>query len=212
MSTKNLATVIASKLRTDILTGVLKGGEKLKQDHLASAFDSSHIPVREALMILVSEGLAEHIPRCGVVVSKMLVEDMREIMEMRMALESLMLRLSGPLLTDDHLKTAKLFIKLAEDETDVDKLIDYNWQYHRALYSGIKRPKLMNSIEDVWVHSERYMRYLWARFDFNEGSHQGHCDIYEACTNKDFEKAVSILHDHINNSLKMAEKIIGQES
>lgn len=57
------------RIRDDILTGTLPPGEPLRIDALANRLGVSHMPVREALHILVTEGLAERQPRRGVVVS-----------------------------------------------------------------------------------------------------------------------------------------------
>jgi DNA-binding GntR family transcriptional regulator len=59
------------RIRDDILAGHLPPGEPLRIDALASRLGVSHMPVREALHILVSEGLAERTPRRGVVVSEL---------------------------------------------------------------------------------------------------------------------------------------------
>lgn len=56
-------------LREEVVTGIRKPGEQLKQDAIASEFGVSPGPVREALRHLESEGLVEHVPNYGVYVA-----------------------------------------------------------------------------------------------------------------------------------------------
>lgn len=209
-SKSGLAKLFATDLREQILKGILPGGHQLKQDHLAKVFNSSHVPIREALQMLVAEGLAEHIPRCGVVVRDLRLADVHEVIEMRVELESLALRLSCPHLSVEQLEQAEKYLSLDKTEEDIDLLIEYNWQFHRLLYSGVERPKLMATIEELWVQAERYMRFVWVNSVYNPKSHDEHLKLLKACKSGSYEIAEKILKKHIVDAGKNAEKLLGK--
>jgi len=71
----------------------------LRQDHIATEFGTSHVPVREAFRVLQTQGLAESEPWRGFRVTEFDVAELREVAEMRASLESLALRHAAPNLT-----------------------------------------------------------------------------------------------------------------
>ena len=94
-----IADTIAQNLTEQIIQGTLPPDAKLRQDHIAKSFDTSHVPVREALLQLEARGLVVSLPRRGVRVAPLAASDLREILEMRLALEPVALRHSIPNLT-----------------------------------------------------------------------------------------------------------------
>jgi GntR family transcriptional regulator of gluconate operon len=76
-------------LREEVVTGLRKPGEQLKQDVIASEFGVSPGPVREALRHLESEGLVEHVPNYGVYVADINPgELMQLLLPVRLAIET----------------------------------------------------------------------------------------------------------------------------
>src|ERR1700758_2110404 len=84
--------VKVERLREKILTGELREGEQLRQDAIASEFQISRIPVREALSHLAAEGLITIVANRGAVVSSLSPDEIMEMFETRAALECYMLR------------------------------------------------------------------------------------------------------------------------
>ena len=78
---------ILENLRTQILTGELRGGEKLNEIELSKKFDISRPPLREAFRILEKEDLAFSIPRRGCYVSHTSWKDAQQISEAREMIE-----------------------------------------------------------------------------------------------------------------------------
>ncbi len=83
---------VARILRERIITGEIGPGARLRQDHIAEEFGTSHVPVREAFRELQMQGLAETLPRRGFRVTEFDLAELREVAEMRASLESLALR------------------------------------------------------------------------------------------------------------------------
>ena len=87
--------VVAEWLRNEIVNGRLKLGLTLKQNHIAQRLGTSATPVREAFVVLESEGLVERRPNRGVVVADRHYGDIADLFEILSALEAVAMRRVG---------------------------------------------------------------------------------------------------------------------
>src|SRR5262245_12650877 len=99
---------IAESIGARIITGALPPDAPLRQDHIAREFSSSHVPVREAFRQLEAQHLVVAVPRRGVRVAPLDTRSVKEIAEMRAALEVVALRNAAPKLTSAHLARVEL--------------------------------------------------------------------------------------------------------
>jgi len=72
-----IATRISKELASRIVAGQIEAGTKLRQDHIAEEFGTSHVPVREAFRRLEEQGLVVSEPRRGVRVAGFSLEQVR---------------------------------------------------------------------------------------------------------------------------------------
>src|SRR5690348_5103760 len=111
---KSLSSIVVERLKEKILTGELREGEQLRQDVIASEFQISRIPVREALSHLAAEGLIKIVANRGAIVSALSPEEIRELFETRAVLECYTLRQAIPNLTEEHFKRAEEILRQFE--------------------------------------------------------------------------------------------------
>ena len=90
-----LATDLVQKLERDIVTGVLKPGDKLDERSLSERFGVSRTPVREALQTLAGSGLVATMPRRGTIVAAITVAELIEMFEVMAELEAMCARLAA---------------------------------------------------------------------------------------------------------------------
>jgi len=124
--------LVLTSVREAILTAALPPGSRLRQEKLAEMFGTSRIPVREALRALEYEGLVSSIPYRGFTVTELDADDIEEVYDLRILLESHAIRLAVPLMTDDDL-AAPRFIQ--GRETTVLGAI-YHVVEHFAMHTG----------------------------------------------------------------------------
>lgn len=86
---------IAHALREDILAGRLGPGERLVEEAIAKRYGVSRVPVREALNRLQSEGFVTIVRYRGAAVSETLIQDGRELLQIRRGLEVLAAQLAA---------------------------------------------------------------------------------------------------------------------
>ena len=91
-SPATLASTVYDRLRTDILGGELKPGHKLRIEFLGKRYRTGHIPLREALNRLSSDGLVERRDQRGFLVAPVSAADLRELTKTRCLVEGAALR------------------------------------------------------------------------------------------------------------------------
>ena len=89
-----LRDVVFNTLRQAILKGELEPGERLMEIQLAERLGVSRTPIREAIRKLELEGLVLMIPRKGAEVAKISARSLRDVLEVRRALEELAIELA----------------------------------------------------------------------------------------------------------------------
>jgi DNA-binding GntR family transcriptional regulator len=97
---QRIVDTVHAAIRQAIMEGQISAGSALSVPDLSRKLNVSRSPVREAVLQLVADGLALEIPRKGVVVKEIALEDLRQIHEIREALEGLAARLAAQ--SNDH--------------------------------------------------------------------------------------------------------------
>ena len=99
-----LRDVVFNTLRQAILTGELKPGERLMEIHLANKLGVSRTPIREAIRKLELEGLVTMIPRRGAEVAQITEKSLKDVLEVRRALDVLSVELACERITKEEME------------------------------------------------------------------------------------------------------------
>lgn len=197
-----LRDVVFQTLRKAILTGKLAPKERLMEMHLANTLGVSRTPVREAIHMLELEGLARIIPHKGAEVASITVDDMKEVLEVRRALDILCVELACQRISDEEVCLLK---KACEDfarETeigDITSIAARDVAFHDIIIKATGNSKLENLINNL---SEQMYRY---RFEYIKDPDiytqliDEHKAIYEAVYKRDASAASRIAGIHIDN-------------
>lgn len=191
---------IAAILRDAVLRGVLRPGERVKQDQVASRLGVSHVPVREAFQKLVSEGLLVFRPRRGVVVAPLSPDEAAELTDLRLLLEPEALRLSGPRLTASEIAGAFALLTELEETEDVERLMTLHARFHDALYARAGRPRLTAYVADLRRAFERYLHAVWIRTGQLDRSHGDHRRLAVLIADGKVNEATALLREHIRRT------------
>lgn len=186
-------------LKKEIYEGKYEPGEKLVISKLAKQFNSSEIPVREALNQLNSEGLVEFKPHIGAIVSSLSSKDIQDIFELRIELEGLATRLAVEHINEQDLEKLKKILKDSQsafEEKDYKKYEDLNKQFHMGIYNKCDNQLLIKLINDLWSNTKRYPSLFKQNDEHIKLSIQEHQDIYDAIGKKDSELAENIMIKH----------------
>jgi DNA-binding GntR family transcriptional regulator len=151
--------LVLSSMREAILTAALPPGTRLRQEKLAELFGTSRIPVREALRALEYEGLVTSMPRRGFTVTELDADDIEEVYDLRILLESHAVRLAVPLITDEDLQILEeLYAQMVAAVTGDDQLAARE-QFYSRLFSITGRPRLVAQISRLRQEIARSLRW-----------------------------------------------------
>ena len=215
-----LRDVVFQTLRGAILKGDLKPGERLMELQLASKLGVSRTPIREAIRMLEQEGLAVTIPRKGAEVAKMTEKDMEDVLQIRLSLEALAVRLSCENITPAALQELKVAMEDFEEKTKFSQFVEMakaDVKFHEILYKASNNPKLQQLLSNLREQMYRYrVEYLK-----DDGIYprliEEHQKMYDALKAKDLvdakdqELAVSYVEKHLHNQAEAVKKIIREQ-
>ncbi len=191
-----IAARISRDLAERIISGEMEAGTRLRQDHIALEFGASHVPVREAFRRLEAQGLVESEPRRGVRVAGVSLSEVREIAEMRAALEVLALRNAAPHLTRAILEEAEEANRAGDQAPDVQAWEEANRRFHRLILTPCAMPRLLRTIDDLHAASARFLFSGW-RAEWETPTDRDHRAILVALRGNDVETAASLLKRHV---------------
>lgn len=193
---------VAKHLRTQILSGVIGPGERIRQEDIAERFGVSRLPVREALRMLETEGLTELQPNKGARVPHLSMSEVDVIYRMRESLEPLALSESLPLLEGadiDHLESIQSRI---EGNADIQQFLDLDREFHLLSYSRCRVEPLSSYVVRLWNTTQHYRRAFIAlsgpgRMWIVNAEHRL---LLDALVRRDAVDAGSILSGHIRRT------------
>lgn len=204
-----LRDVVFHTLRQAILRGELKPGERLMEIHLAQKLGVSRTPVREAIRKLELEGLVRMIPRKGAVVAEITISDLEDVLEVRMALEELAVKLACRMLTPEQIEQIGALADEFEQTLygeDVGACAQADMRFHEAIYEATGNGRLVQILNNLREQMYRYrMEYLKDR-DAHQQLVQEHAEILEALAAGDVDRALEASGRHIE---RQKEHIIG---
>ena len=154
------------------------------------------MPVREAFRLLESQGLVVSEPRRGVRVAGFSLDEVREVAEMRAALEVLALRQAGPHLTKALLEEAEAISKAGDRASDVQAWEEANRAFHRLIITPCGMPRLLRTIDDLHSASARFLFSGW-RAEWEAPTDRDHMAILAALRAGEIETATAVLARHI---------------
>ena len=197
-----LRDVVFKKLRAEILLGKLAPGERLMELHLAERLGVSRTPVREAIRKLELEGLVTMIPRRGAEVAQISEKDLKDVLQVRTALEQLAVRLACERMTPEglaELKDACEHFAAVTNTKDMTAITQADVQLHDVIIRSTGNRKLEQMISNL---SEQMYRY---RFEYIKDATyhtlliEEHGRIYESIAARDAERAADEIAIHIEN-------------
>ncbi len=197
-----------TNLKSDVLAGRFVPGERLTEEHLASALGVSRTPVREALHKLATEGLIQPLESRGFCVAQDSHEDIEDLFDIRAALEGYAIRIVCEYITEPDLKKLNGFIEKAEDalrRQQLDEIFEYNTQFHDTLHAVVPNKSRFHSlIADTRKYVLRYRKDSLHYLDGAKKTIDGHRKILLAISLKDPDLCERVMREHVKEAKEEA--------
>lgn len=208
---KSIREQVYETLKEAIVNGEIKSGEKIIELEYAKRFGVSRTPVREALRMLELEGLVTSAEKGGVSVNYILEDDIREIYQIRIALEQLVLK---EIIAKNPSSLKPLECILQETKVALDKhmksekLITIFGRFNNKLYEISHLQQVSKLVNNLNQYTKRF-RVLCLQDETRlMEAFEEHCQLVEALRNKNLEKALKINEKHLISSMKLVLKKI----
>jgi DNA-binding GntR family transcriptional regulator len=203
LNRRTLHDELVDRVRTLIVEGQLEPGSRIHESDLGRALGVSRTPLREALKVLASEGLIELVAGRGAIVKRLTRRDVREMLDVLIALETLAGRLAC------RNATAAEIAALRSMHDEMMKLyaardrLEYYWR-NQAIHAGIAR--LSGNALLAGMHQGLQARLRRIRFIGNEEPHTWagavaeHEAMIAALEARDDARLSAVIEDHLDRT------------
>ena len=200
--TVSLADQVFEKLESDIITGTYPRGEILTEQKLVEQLGVSRTPIREALRRLEQERLIEDTGK-GSLVLGITVEDLMDIMEIRVRVEGIAAYYATKNLKEEGITQMRDISELQDfyySKQDIDNLRKMDDKFHDTIYQLCDRPVLRDTLIPLHRKSQRYRRISIEDKNRLSNSIQEHKAIYNAIISRDADLASKLITEHITRA------------
>lgn len=195
-----LRDVVFKTLREAIIQGDLKPGERLMEIKLAQKLGVSRTPVREAIRKLELEGLVIMVARRGAEVAPITEKSLTDVLEVRTALECLAAELACEHIEEKEifeLKRILIMFKDAVNKENLNEIAKIDVEFHEFICKTTKNKKLIQMLDNLREHIYRYRLEYIKDIKERKVLLKEHTDIVNAISNRDKERAKSLMKVHI---------------
>jgi DNA-binding GntR family transcriptional regulator len=204
---------IVHNLRVHIIDRQLPPGHKLNEVELSSSLGVSRPPLREAFRMLENDHLITSIPRKGSYVTKMSIDDCREIFEAREMIECFAIELLKvkdireiPEATVTLARTRRLRMPRTSDPYEKFNYLKAIAEFHMSLVEAAGNSRLSRSYQGIFHSLARYQDIYVFVPGLMEKSQKAHEQILSLIQKGNYEKAKEKLRFHIRGYFKTTEK------
>lgn len=214
MQLKQVGTIVKELIRTGetveqmvraisdlIISGELQPGAKLDEGGLATRFQVSRTPVREALRQLCAMGLVERPPNRSAVVTNVSGEFLSSMFEAMAELEAICARLSAERMTEQE--RAEL-TSLHQQSLDIvrggqaEDYASFNTEFHNRLYSGAHNAHIQETVLQTRARLAPFRRAQFRLEGRLQHSWDEHDSIVTAILTKDGAAASCAAYSHVS--------------
>lgn len=207
---RSTAQNVYELLRSDIVLGVLRPLESIREAELSERLGVSRTPVREALLRLANLGLVDIYPQSGTRVAPIRLEKVRAAQLIREAVEVEIVRRACESITDAQLAELRHLVEdqgVAAQRGDTRRLFELDEEFHRGIHAAAGLLAVADELEDVKVHLNRlrYVAVNWPRgADKITGEHEV---ILDALARRDAAAAAAAMTAHLRAVLPVLDRM-----
>ena len=198
--TASASEIVFEALRKAIIEGGIPIGAPLRQDEIARQFNTSRIPVREAISRLEELGLVTSRRYKGAVVSGLSTDEAAQIFEFRALVEPEIIRDSVSKLSADLLTEARGHCEAFFASRDPMRWGALNRLFHATLYRASGLAYHRQTVERAMDRIDAFLRAQILLSDGMDRANHEHQAILDACIARDADAAARLTKEHIEGA------------
>jgi DNA-binding GntR family transcriptional regulator len=197
---RNASVAATELIREAIIDGRLEPGRRLKEEELARELGISRTPIREALLMLQTEGLVDAVPNRGAMVRVHTPEDLDDLYQLRALLEGYATRRAATRITDEQVEALRAScdrFEALDSDKELRELVRENMLFHSTILDLAGSRRLASMVRRVIELPLVYKSYIWYSPDQKRISAHYHRQIVTALAARDSERAELIMKEHV---------------
>lgn len=207
----SLKDPVLARLRERIINWEYPPGHRLTEQELCDEFGVSRIPVREALHVLIANGLIERLPRRGYRVRQLDLRGITELYEVRIALEMYVVdRLATQRLAAEKIADLRRPWEsvLANGTIPYDEMAELDCRFHESLAESAGNATLLQQLRSIDERLSLFRAMDFAAEQRVEDACQQHLDIIDRIAAGDSAGACAAIRANINHGLDNVESAV----
>lgn len=202
----NRGDYVFETLKNEILDLKLKPGQPISENEICTRFDVSRTPVREALRRLQEQGFVHTVPYSGTYVTLLSLDDIRDMIYMRIAVELMVMRDFMEIATPLQMEEVRHQIRLQElliqqPGFEPEQFYRMDAQMHAIWFAATGKSKLWEFIQAQQLHYTRFrMLDFETETDFTRIIRE-HTRLLETLEQKDEKALEDVLKKHLTISM-----------
>jgi len=208
-----MKTSVYENLRYRIITQSLCPGEQLNERKLMDDYGIGRTPLREVLIELHRDGLINRFPRSGTFVAPLDFHFFKQVVEIRINLESYAAQLAAIRITPQQLtRLKKILDKVdalqASDDADLQALTRCEFEFHDTLYEATQNQKLVDILHELHGISARFWHYLVFGKQELQDQFTDLRKVYRTLAERDPQGARQHMEIHIQNFVEKVRDMV----
>lgn len=197
---RTASAAAADLIRQAVIDGRVAPGQRLKEEELAQQFGISRTPIREALLVLQTEGLLEAAPNRGATVRAYDAGELDEMYDLRALLEGHAARRAASRATAEQLAELRAscdrFSRLLGGD-DLQALVVENNLFHGVILDAAASERLAGMVRQVVALPLVYKSYVWYSPAQASASLHSHLQLVTGLEQGDGQRAELVMREHV---------------
>ena len=187
------------QIKHKIITLELEPNGVVDESLLREELELGRTPIREALQRLEREQLVNIVPRRGIFVTDIDLNDLNRLFELRIPLEALATRLAVQRGKPTHWEKMAACLAEANPSIGNANLMEIDQRCHEIIYDAADNDFLQETAETLYTHAVRLWHYALADVDDMQSAVLQHERMLAVMEEGDEESAVSLMETHIRD-------------
>ena len=203
------AQVVYEELRGRITRGEITPGTRLFEPELARSLAVSRTPLREALRLLIAEGLVEERATGGAIVAPLDTAQAGELYEVRAVLEGLLAQQAVHRVTETDLEQLTGQVELMERLVDLEQeVLRLGKDFHATIETIAQNQYCSSLLQQLRGHINRYRALSTHEAGRTQTAVAEHREILEALESRSPEDAEKAMRTHVLSGARTLNKAL----
>jgi len=203
IDSRMLSDQVLEHLFRELVSGRLRGGQRINEAALARTLGISRNPIREAMRKLEERGLLVSMPRRGSFVRSFSRQDIEDVFSFRTVVEAFAIRQALPRISDQDIADLRAIVDtmraVAQTRKEME-LVQQDIRFHQRICELSGNTQTLRAFNNIHAEVQISITLVEHRFESLEAAAVDHYPVVDAIATRDPEVAVSALRDHIRDS------------